>query len=228
VPDLFPLIWFVLAAGIVLLAGLKLLLGRGGPRDEQGRKQFRLRPVRRLFGGLLAALACVSGLLAASVAQFYRLTADRPVAEVKMARQAEQTFLVSVLPQGGAPLEYTLAGDQWQIDARVVRWRLPALLAGVPPLYRLERLSGRYGDAQRERTAPRTVHDLARWPVPDLGTLKRAYPDGLPFVDVQFGSAAYMPMFDGAHYDVLIDPRGALFIRPADPATEAELKQQGW
>ena len=46
--------------------------------------------------------------------------------------------------------QYVLYGDQWQIDARVVRWKLPALMAGVPPLYRLERLSGRYGDAARK------------------------------------------------------------------------------
>ncbi|SAI18772.1 membrane protein [Bordetella ansorpii] len=226
--DFAPFAWFALGAIIALLIGLGMLLGRGGPRDDMGRKVFRLRPVRRLFGLLIVALACVSGLLAVSLVQFYRLTADKPVAAVKMVRQNEQTFLVSMQPQGGEPSEYTLYGDQWQIDARVVRWRLPAMLAGAEPLYRLERLSGRYGDADKERAAPRSVHSLDDWPVPDLGELKRTFPNWLPFVDVQFGSAAYMPMFDGARYEVYLDPRGALFIRPADAATEAGLKQQGW
>ncbi|CFT87431.1 membrane protein [Bordetella pertussis] len=37
-----------------------------------------------------------------------------------------------------------------------------------------------------------------------------------------------MPMFDGARYQVYLDPRGALFIRPADAVTAERLKQLGW
>jgi hypothetical protein len=36
----------------------------------------------------------------------------------------------------------------------VLKWKLPALLAGVPPLYRLDRLSGRYDDPAQEASAP--------------------------------------------------------------------------
>jgi len=184
--------------------------------------------VRRLFGLLVVALACVSALLAFSLVQFSRLTTDRPVASVRMVRQADQQFLLSATPHGREPREYTVYGDEWQIDARVVRWRLPALLAGAPPLYRLERLSGRYRDVAREKAGVRSVHALDDWPAPDLAALKRTFPNWLPFVDVQFGSAAYMPMFDGARYEVYLDPRGALVAKPADAPTEAELKRLGW
>ena len=223
-----PFVWILAGAVIVLLPGLFMLLGRGGPRDERGRRMFQFRPVRRLFGLLLVALGCVSGLLALSLVQFFRLTADTPVALIEVRQQAEGQFLVHASAQGVGNKQYVLYGDQWQIDARVVRWRLPALLAGVPPLYRLERLSGRYQDTARERSATRSVHALDDWPAPDLAQVKRLVPNWLPFVDVQFGSAAYMPMFDGARYQVYLDPRGALFIRPADAATAERLKQLGW
>jgi len=98
----------------------------------------------------------------------------------------------------------------------------------VPPLYRLERLSGRYSDAAREATATRSVHSLDDWPAPDLGSLKKSFPNWFPFVDVQFGSGAYMPLFDGARYQVFMDPRGALFIRPDGQATAEGLKRLGW
>ena len=49
------------------------------------------------------------------------------------------------------------------------------------------------------------------WPAPDLGSLKKSFPNWFP-VDVQFGSGAYMPLFDGARYQVFLDPRGA--VRP--------------
>ncbi|CCJ51715.1 hypothetical protein [Bordetella parapertussis] len=225
---LAPFAWIGLAALIVLLPGLAMLFGRGGPRDEAGRRVFRLRPVRRLFGLLLLVLAGVSGLLALSLVQFVRLTDDKPVAEVMVRQQGDGQFQLATRTPDQRMRDYTLYGDQWQIDAKVVRWRLPALLAGVPPLYRLERLSGRYQDTARERSAPRSVHALDDWPVPDLAQVKRLVPNWLPFVDVQFGSAAYMPMFDGARYQVYLDPRGALFIRPADAATAERLKQLGW
>ncbi|CAJ50897.1 putative membrane protein, partial [Bordetella avium 197N] len=225
---LTPFVWVALAAVLLLGLGLGMFLGRGGPRDERGRKTFRLRPVRRACGLLLAALACVSGLFALSLAQFSRLTADVPVAEVRIIGHHGDQYTVAAQAQGLSERDYTLYGDEWQIDAKVVRWRLPALVAGAPPLYRLERLSGRYRDVQREQAGMRSIHALDDWPAPDIGAVKRWFPEWLPFIDVTYGSAAYMPLFDGARYQVLFDPRGALFIRPADSATAQGLKQRGW
>ncbi|MFQ1062459.1 hypothetical protein [Bordetella trematum] len=225
---LTPFVWIALAALVALLLGLAMMLGRGGPRNEAGRKTFRLRPLRRLFGLLLAALACVSGLLTLSLVQFHRLTSDLPVATVQVRQQGPDQFVLTADSEGQPERTYTLYGDQWQIDAKVVRWRLPALAAGAPPLYRLERLSGRYQDVQREQRDLRSVHAMDDWPAPDIGAVKRWFPDWLPFVDVTFGSAAYMPLIDGARYEVMFDPRGALFIRPADPATTQALRRLGW
>ena len=225
---LAPYIWIGLLALALLLPGMKMLFGRGGARDAQGHRPFRLRPVRRVIGILLIALAGTSALLALSVVQFLRLTTDRPVALVELRQTAPQRFVASTSTEKDGTREYELSGDQWQIDARVVRWRLPALFAGLPPLYRLDRLSGRYEDVAQERTADRSVHGLDDWEIPDLGQLKRTFPRWLPFVDVVFGSGAYMPMFDNARYRVYVDPRGALFVRPDDAQTAAGLKTRGW
>ncbi|OZI66334.1 hypothetical protein [Bordetella genomosp. 11] len=224
-----PSVWIAVVTIAALLIGFGLFLGKGGPRDAQGRRRFRLRPVRRLFGLLVLALACVSGMFAATLYQFFRLTADEPVARIALRERAPRQFVATAQwPGSKAPEDFPLRGDEWQIDARVVRWRLPALLAGVPPLYRLERLSGRYADPVADQSEPRTVYALGPPGMPDLGRLKQRFPGWLPFVDVQYGSAAYMPMFDGANYRVFMDPRGGLFIRPDDAATADALKQRGW
>lgn len=217
-----------LVAVLVLIPGAVMLLSRGGAKDSLGRRHFRLRPIRRLVGLLLIALAATSGLLALTLVQFVRLTTDLPVAEVSMQEQAPRSFLVTVRMQDKGEHRYTLVGDQWQIDAKVIRWKLPALLAGAPALYRFERLSGRYADVEQEKTGVRSVYGLSDWPIPDLAMLKRAFPHWLPFVDVQYGSAAYMPMMNDAKYVVYIDPRGAVVIRPDGQATETSLRQQGW
>src|SRR3546814_13219743 len=127
-----------LAALIVLLPGLVLLCGRGGPRDASGRRAFRLRPVRRLCGVLLVALAGVSAMLALTLVQFLRLTTDTPVASVQIHEQAPDRFLLTAqAPPGTAPRVYPLSGAQWQIDAKVVLWHLPAMLAGGRPPFPL-------------------------------------------------------------------------------------------
>ncbi|MEI2415437.1 hypothetical protein V8Z80_04560 [Orrella sp. JC864] len=220
-----PFLWIALLAAVLAIPGLAFLLGTGR-RHRQDR--WRLRPVRRLIGLLLVALACVTALLAASVVQYVRLTTDAPVGTLAFSQNQPQQFVATLALNGREPRSYPLNGDAWQLDARVVRWRLPALLAGLPPIYRIERLSGRYEDPEQERTGARSVHDLREFPTPDIGSLKRRFGAWLRFVDVQYGSAAYLPMIDGARYRIFMDPRGALFARPDDARTEQLLREHGW
>lgn len=213
--------WLLLVAAGCALMGLLLL-----------RRSRRRRPVLPLMAALLfLTLALALSLLGLGLRQFQRLSADQPVALIGVAQLGEQHFRVG-LEDGAGPLrEFDLHGDQWQLDARVLRWQLPALVAGAPPLYRLERISGRYADITREREATRSVYALdhgALRVVPDLFDLKRRHPRWLPFVDARYGSAAYLPMLDGARYEVLFNPRGGLVARPADAQTERLLDESGW
>ncbi len=220
-----PFFWIALIALVLALPGLAMLLG-SGRRAPDGR--WRLRPVRRLIGLLLVALAGVTALLAMSVVQYARLVTDVPLATLSFSQNQPQQFVATLAFPEREPRTYPINGDAWQLDARIVRWRLPALLAGVPPIYRIERLSGRYDEPEQERSAARSVHDLREFPTPDIGALKRRFARWLPFVDVQYGSAAYLPMLDGARYRIFMDPRGALFARPDDARTEQLLREHGW
>ena len=88
---------------------------------------------------------------------------------------------------------------------------------GFDTVYRLERLSGRYADAEEELTALRTVYPLWHTPRLDLWQLARRYHDYLPFADALYGSAAYVPMADGAQYVVTVTASG-LAVRPQNEA----------
>jgi len=88
---------------------------------------------------------------------------------------------------------------------------------GFDTVYRLERLSGRYGDVQNERSAPRTVHELAQDPGLDFWSVARRYQRYLPLADALYGSAAYVPMAEGAEYVVTVSASG-LVVRPANDA----------
>lgn len=179
-----------------------------------------------VLGFALAALAL--GALATALFHYFRLERETTVATVILRQVEPQRFSARLETPDGLHRSFELRGDEWQLDARLVRWELPALLAGAPSLYRLQRLSGRYGDVKQELEAQRTVHDLAAGAFPDLWTLKRQFPQYLPFVDADYGSAAYLPMLDGARYAVTLAPRGGLVARPADEATQKLLDDSGW
>jgi hypothetical protein len=106
-----------------------------------------------------------------------------------------------------------LRGDEWQIDARVLKWYALANLVGFDSAYRLERISGRYADIERERNAPRTVFTLNSPYGIDTWTLLRTWRRYLPWVDAFYGSAVYVPMSDGAQFQVLVSQSG-LIVRP--------------
>ncbi|MCG6118458.1 MAG: hypothetical protein MEQ07_09745 [Aquimonas sp.] len=216
-----PLVLFALAAALPGLAGLWLAWSC--------RRRALLSRLRRGFASAVCLLAAsLISLLGLSLLGYARLLADAPVAEITVQQLGPQRFVVEVSATQGRAQRFELSGDEWQLDARVLRWQLPAALAGAPPLYRLERLSGRYRDTRQELEAQRSVHALAQPGALDLWTLRQQFPQWLPFVDADFGSGAYLPMLDGAHYRVSLSPRGGLVAQAADEETRLRLREAGW
>ena len=200
-----------------------------------------------IFGGLLLILACqrlirarflaaggtaVAGFLLLACAGLFfvvslnlhtyaRLTYERPVAELVFEAQGPQSYRATLteMPSGEMQI-FMLAGDEWQLDARVLKWKGWANLLGLDAQYRLERVGGRYRDIEQERHAPRTVYALSENPGVDLWRMSTEHPRWLPFVDAVYGSATYMPMADGARYQVSITQSG-LIARPLNPAADA-------
>jgi hypothetical protein len=172
-----------------------------------------------LVGGILLLVTAVAGLVTANLFTYARLTHEQEAARVTTRQLAERQFAVSVRTRDRPPRQYSLQGDEWQIDARVLKWRAIGNLLGFDTVYRLERLSGRYGDIQSERSAPRTVHELAQDPGVDFWSVARRYHEYLPLADALYGSAAYVPMAEGAEFVVTVSASG-LVVRPANDAAK--------
>jgi len=179
-----------------------------------------------LLGAFFILLGLCLGLVAASLHGYKRLTAEQLAAKVTLRQLGERQYALTLEAPGSAPQHYDLRGDEWQIDARVLKWRPAATIAGFDTVYRLERLSGRYGDIIQERTAKRTVHALAVSDEPvDLWDLAKRYHSYVPLVDALYGSAAYVPMAEGAQYDVSVSATG-LVVRPVNDAAKKAVG--GW
>ena len=215
--------WLVLVvAGLLLLLAVGLTVTGGWAllRGRLLRGVSVLAAGLILLGGLGTAGALGLGLLA-----YERLEQERPVLALRFQEVAGQRYVARLIYPDGRRVTVPLAGDQWQVDARVLRWSGFATVLGLQTRYRLERISGRYADPGAERTALRTVHPLAP---PQRGIdpwlLGQRHGDRLPWVDATYGSATYLPMADGAEYRVAVT-RGGLIARPTNAEAEAAARR---
>ncbi|MEE2762362.1 MAG: multidrug transporter [Pseudomonadota bacterium] len=186
---------------------------------------FFLRP-RWLLGWLkgMAVFAIIvfglySLVIAVNVAGYQSLAGMQTVATISTQRQGEQVWLVTMKPRDDKNLTETLRGDQWQLDARIIRFSGPLRWLGIAPGYRLERLGGRYTSLEQERTAPRTIIGLGDRFWLDLWELDREF--NMPFVEGVYGNATFMPMRDGAVFDVRLSASGLVAVPMNEQAREA-------
>jgi hypothetical protein len=175
---------------------------------------------------LFLAVASVIFVVGTNLHTYARLTYEAPIAEMTFEARGSQRFQATItrIPSGDRQA-LMLNGDEWQLDARVLKWRGWANLLGLDAQYRLERLSGRYRNIDQERTAQRSVYGLSDNPGIDLWVWAQDHPNWLPFVDSIYGSATFLPMADGARYRVSLTQSG-LIARAINPAADNAAKAQ--
>jgi hypothetical protein len=172
-------------------------------------------------GLLLLAIAACIFIVSLNLHTYSRLTFEQPVAEIVFEARGPQRYRATLTQVPSGEMQtFILAGDEWQLDARVLKWKGWANLLGLDAQYRLERVSGRYRDIEQERKDERTVYGLSENPGVDLWVVSTKYPKWLPFVDAVYGSATYLPMADGARYEIKMTQSG-LIARPTNAAASA-------
>jgi len=187
--------------------------------------EFRRGSVYLVGAAMVAALGVGGAMLAASLHTYSRLTHEQEAARAVLRALGPQRFELLLVREGEPSRRYELRGDEWQIDARVLKWRGLGVLLGFDTVYRFDRLAGRYASNDQERKAPRTVHALAAEGALDSWQLLKTYHKYLPVADALYGSAAYVPMADGAQYAVYVSATG-LLIRPLNDAAKQAVG--GW
>ncbi|GLQ88469.1 hypothetical protein [Dyella flagellata] len=216
-----PTTLLVILAGVILLLALAQLLAA---RQHAHNRRHLAATAHSLLLVVFLLVAALLGGMAMSLRGYRFLSEEQPVVQIDAHILSPQRWALTLTWPDGANRKLMLAGDDFQVDAFVLKWKLPAMLAGLPPLYRLDRLSGRYDDASQEATAARTVIDFSQAGAGDLVDLKNQVPRWFPEVDTVFGSAAFLPLVDGGHYNVSLMRTGALVARP-DEATAQRIGQ---
>lgn len=212
--------------GLFVFAGVCVLfaLAQGAHARRHWRTRRRFAAGHRALWCLVFLLLALLGAFSGTVLLGYRrLAAEALVANLEARQLDAQRFAVTITTPDGERREVDLSGDDWQLDARVIKWDTRAVVLGAPALYRLDRISGRYRDAVQEGAAPKSVVALSTTATPDLWTLKRRFPRWLPWVDADYGSAAYLPLVDDGRYAITLAAAGGLVARPSDTATAEKI-----
>ena len=166
-----------------------------------------------LLAVLLGATVALGWPLAQYVETYEVRVPERPVAELFFERIGPGRFRVAVtrVPAGRMQV-VELAGDEWRLDLTALDWSEGTVRLGSRPRYRIEAVVSRPAPAVAPGLALGVTARLTRgdaW-TPWLANLGAGR--GSPLVATRPLSGPWLPMADGARFDVRMTAAGAVEV----------------
>ena len=181
--------------------------------------------LKGMFGLSLLALGVGIGIVAYDIYSYKQILVGQPVATVNFEAIEDQYFDALVVGADGKQQRFSLHGDQWQLDTRIIKWQGYFSTFNIKPAYRLDRLSGRYYDIHKETTEKRSnfliVKSLLGLDVWQLIHNNAKY---FPVLDASYGTARYLPMKGGALYEISLSTTG-LNVRPLNDVASKAIEE---
>lgn len=207
------LVFVLVVAGLLLLLfSIYLLFKRG----------WFLAWLKGTFAIALVVGAAVALFSLMDVLSYQQLLSEVPIATISIYEKGDQQYDLTLVDADNNEHRFDIHGDQWQLDARLLTWVGPLAAAGQKPLYRLDRISGRYVSLEQARNGQQSVFSLDQSSYVDLWEVFNKFQT---WIDVSYGSAVYMPMENGAVFSVYLTAKG-MNVRPINPIAKKVLKEE--
>jgi hypothetical protein len=207
------LVFVLVVAGLLLLLFSVYLLFKRG---------WFLAWLKGSFAIALVAGAVISIFSLLDVLSYQQLLSEVPIATISIYEKGDQQYDLTLVDADNNEHRFDIYGDQWQLDARLLTWVGPLAAAGQKPLYRLDRISGRYVSLEQARNDQQSVFSLDQSSYIDLWEVFNQFQS---WIDVSYGSAVYMPMANGAVFSVHLTAKG-MNVRPINPIAKKVLKEK--
>jgi len=163
-----------------------------------------------LLGLLLLSISALFATLTLSTQGYRALTREEVAAVITTRRLDPQRFQATVRFLDGRDTTFLLLGDEFYVDAHILKWKPIANILGLHTDYELDRISGRYAELASEQTEPRTVFALSREKPLDLFHLRRRHPLLGALVDAEYGSGTFIATDDTMEFEVRVSTSGLL------------------
>ncbi len=215
------MIWWIFPAAVGVLGLVILMTGLA----RFMKLKVATGTTRTLGGGMLLAGALVLALIGVNLQTYSRLNSERSVAIVDLTLIEPQYYQAQVKFADRENFEnFDIRGDEIAFQARVIKWTRWANIVGYDSIFRLDRLQGQYTSVAEEVKKPRTVYPVRNEPGIDAFELVRNRGGWIKAVDAYYGSATYVPMVDGASYEIIMTQTG-LMTRPLNDEARTVLKK---
>ena len=169
-------------------------------------------------GTLFLSLAALAATLGVSTQGYRALTLEEVAATVTTSPVGPREFEALVEFPDGRDTTFVVSGEQFMVDAHILKWHPVANVLGIHTQYELDRMTGRYIDIEDERAAPRSVHSLKTDKPADLFELARRFTLLALLVDTEYGSATFMQGTRPGRFEIRVSTTGLLVREvPADP-----------
>lgn len=126
---------------------------------------------------------------------FHRLTFEALIAELTFEPLGAQVYQASLATGDRCSVRtFELYGDQWRIDSQFVKWKPLGTLIGLDPLYRLERIEGRYKRVEEQNRGAKLSYALEDEGAVDLVRFTEILGPFNFLFDASYGSSTYSTM----------------------------------
>ncbi len=168
-----------------------------------------------IIGLLMLSIAALFGTLTLATQGYRALTREDLVARITTTQLAPQLFDAHVEFPDGRDTTFRLSGDEFYIDAHILKWKPIGNILGLHTDYELDRISGRFMELADEESKPRTIFALSTKKPINLFHLRRRYSIFAPLVDAEYGSATFIAAGDREEFEVTISTSGLLVRKTA-------------
>lgn len=164
---------------------------------------------------LFLSLSALCATITVSTQGYRALTREEVAATVVVNRLSPTRFSARFTFADGREEVFMLAGDEFYVDAHILKWKPFANVLGLHTAYELDRVAGRYMKVEDEQSLRRTVYPLAEEKPMNMYDLRSRFPVLKPLVDTEYGSATFIAVEDWAEFEVRVSTTG-LLIRKVD------------
>jgi hypothetical protein len=153
------------------------------------------RLVKVTWFTLLILLFGLAVLFSSWYYTYHRLSFESLIAELTFEQTGPQVYQAHLATGDRCTVRtFELYGDQWRIDSQFVKWKPLGTLLGLDPLYRLERIEGRYRRVEEQNARAKRAYALDDDSAIDLVSLTAAMGPFNFLFDTSYGSSTYNTM----------------------------------